>query len=192
VLAQKISAESAFPAAPDRDERHWFAAYTCAKHEKIVTRHLVERSVESFLPEYESLRHWKDRKVKLRMPLFPGYVFVRLALSDRSRVLHVPSLVRLVGFSGQPSIVPDEEIRALQLIEAAGIQPQPYPYLHGGERVRIVRGPLEGVEGIVSRRKNKLRLVLSLDLITRSVAVEVDQTDIAIIPLEVRSNRRTV
>src|SRR6202051_4240062 len=83
-------------------EPHWYAAYTCANHEKGVTQQLERRSVECFLPLYESVRRWKDRRVRLQPPLFPGYVFVRLALCDRLQVLEIPSVVRLVGFDGHP------------------------------------------------------------------------------------------
>jgi transcription antitermination factor NusG len=167
------------PCAPvDSHELNWYATYTCAKHEKRVAGQLLQRSVEAFLPEYESLRRWKDRKVKLQLPLFPGYVFVRLALRDRLRVLEIPGVVRLVGFNGSPSAIQDEEIRALQLMMAAGVHPQPHSYLRSGDRVRIIRGPLAGIEGIVVRRKNAVRIVLSLNLIARSAAVEVSAEDI--------------
>src|SRR6266852_6040144 len=92
----------------------WYAAYTVANHEKRVAEQLGLRSVEHFVPLYESVRRWKDRKVRLQLPLFPGYVFVRLALRDRLRVLQVPGVARLVGFNGQPAVLPDKEIEALQ------------------------------------------------------------------------------
>jgi transcription antitermination factor NusG len=163
-------------------EPHWYAAYTRAKHEVRVTQELARRAVEHFLPQYESMRRWKDRKVKLQLPLFPGYVFVRLALQNRLRVLQIPSVVRLVGFSGRPATLPDREIDALRNSVAAKLQAEPHPYLVVGRRVRILRGPLAGAEGILVRRKNGLRVVLSLNLIARSAAVEVDSTDLERIP----------
>jgi transcription antitermination factor NusG len=163
-------------------EPHWFAAYTCAKHEVRVTQELGRRSVEHFLPQYESVRRWKDRKVKLQLPLFPGYVFVRIALQDRLRVLQIPSVVRLVGFNGRPAVLPDKEIDALRNSVAAQLRAEPHPYLTVGRRVRVARGPLAGVEGILVRRKNSVRVVLTLDLIARSAAVEVDSTDLERIP----------
>src|SRR5580704_136550 len=93
---------------------HWYAAYTSANHEKKVSVELGCRSVESFLPLYSSVRRWKDRRVQLQLPLFPGYVFVRLALRDRLRVVQIPSVVRLVGFGGLPTALPDTEIEILQ------------------------------------------------------------------------------
>jgi transcription antitermination factor NusG len=160
----------------------WYAAYTCANHEVRVTQQLAQRSVEHFLPRYESVRRWKDRRVTLQLPLFPGYVFVRLALADRLRVLQIPSVVRLVGFNGHPAVLPDKEIEALCASVAARLHMEPHPYLVVGHRVRIMRGPLAGVEGILVRRKNALRVVLSLDLIARSAAVEVDSLDIERVP----------
>src|ERR1700730_10161200 len=95
-------------------ERHWYAAYTCAKHEKGVTQQLERRSVECFLPLYESVRRWKDRRVRLQLPLFPSYVFVPLALCDRLQVLEIPSVVRLVGLDGHPVPLPVEEIETIR------------------------------------------------------------------------------
>jgi transcription antitermination factor NusG len=159
-------------------ELRWYAAYTSAKREKRVALQMGQRSIEHFLPVYESLRRWKDRRIKLELPLFPGYVFVRLPLCDHLRVLQMPGVARLVGFNGQPAVLPDSEIEALRTGLAAQLRAEPHPYLTVGRRVRIVRGPLEGVEGILIRRKNALRVVLSLDLIMRSASVEVDVGDI--------------
>jgi transcription antitermination factor NusG len=156
----------------------WCVAYTSANHEKRVTEQLLQRSVEHFLPLYESVRRWKDRRMKLQLPLFPGYVFVRLFLCDRLKVLQVPGVARLVGFNGQPAVLADKEIEALRTSTVAYLRPEPHPYLKVGRRVRIQRGVLEGVEGILIRRKNALRVVLSIDLIMRSVSVEVDASDL--------------
>jgi transcription antitermination factor NusG len=156
----------------------WYAAYTWANHEKKVREQLEQRSVEAFLPVYETLRRWKDRRVPLEMPLFPGYVFVRLALVDRLRVLQVPSVVRLVGFNGHPSALPDEEFEALKKGLACGVRAKPHPFLTVGRRVLIKSGPLEGRQGILLRRAGRLRVVLSIDLIMRSLIVEVDAAEI--------------
>lgn len=159
-------------------EERWYAAYTCANHEKRVAKQLEERAVEHFLPLYSSVRRWKDRKVKLELPLFPGYVFVRLALRDRLRVLQTSGVARLVGFGGLPTALPDQEVEAMR----NGLQRQsllePHPHLTIGRRVRLKSGPFMGLEGILVRRKGLLRLVLSLDLIQRSVAVEVDASEV--------------
>src|SRR5467141_5302514 len=159
-------------------EPRWYVAHTSANHEKRVAIQLTQRSIEHFLPLYESVRRWKDRRMKLQLPLFPGYVFVRLALRDRLRVLETPSVVRLVGFNGRPVALPDKEIEALQACAAAQINTEPHAYLTAGRRVRIKCGPLAELEGVLVRRKNGLRVVVSLDLIARSAAVEVDAADI--------------
>src|SRR5437667_2218656 len=159
-------------------EQHWYAAYTRAQHEKHVAAELGMREVEHFLPLYSSMRRWKDRRVKLQLPLFPGYVFVRLALRERLRVLETPSVVRLVGFNGHPAALPDKEMEALRACVAARLVAEPYAYLTVGRRVRIKSGPLAELEGVLVRRKNTLRVVLSLDLIARSAAVEVDAANI--------------
>jgi transcription antitermination factor NusG len=156
----------------------WYAAYTRANHEKRVRDQLEQRSVESFLPLYVTSRRWKDRSMRLQMPLFPGYVFVRMALVDRLRVLQVPSVVRLIGFNGHLSPLPDEEIEGLKKGLAGGVPAEPHPFLTVGRRVRIKSGPLEGRQGILLRRKGMLRVVLSIDLIMRSIAVDMDVADV--------------
>jgi transcription antitermination factor NusG len=171
-------------------ESRWFAAYTCANHEKRVREQLEQRSVESFLPVYETVRRWKDRRVRLQLPLFPGYLFVRMAVVDRLRVLQVPGVVRLVGFSGQLAPLPDEEIESVKKGLAGGVLAEPHPFLTVGRRVRVKRGPFEGRQGILLRRRGKLRLVLSIELIMRSLVIDVDIDDVeAVIPIATHSPR---
>jgi transcription antitermination factor NusG len=160
------------------EEPHWYVAHTSANHEKRVTQQLQERSVENFLPLYDSVRRWKDRRMKLQLPLFPSYVFVRLPLRERLKVLQVPGVARLISFNGQPAALPDKEIEALRASLAAQLRTEPHPYLTLGRRVRVTGGALEGAEGILIRKKNACRVVLSLDLIMRSVSVEVDASDL--------------
>ncbi|MBZ5526593.1 MAG: UpxY family transcription antiterminator [Acidobacteriia bacterium] len=157
---------------------HWYAAYTCAQHEKRVAEQFSQRAVEHFLPLYASVRRWKDRRVRIEMPLFPGYVFVRLALRERLRVLQVPSVVRLVGFGGLPTALPDEQVEILRAGLRGDLRAEPHPFLMVGRRVRVVRGPLAGMEGIVVRKKKQMRLVVSVELIQRSMAVEMDAGDL--------------
>jgi len=157
---------------------HWYAIYTSANHEKKVAAELGRRSVESFLPLYSSVRRWKDRRMKLQLPLFPGYVFVHLALSERLRVLQVPGVAKLVGFGGQPAALPDAQLEALRAGLNGQLCAEPHPYLAVGRRVRVLRGPFQGAEGILSRKKGVFRVVLSLELILRSIAVEVDAADV--------------
>jgi transcription antitermination factor NusG len=158
-------------------EARWYAAYTSANHEKRVSEQLGVREVEHFLPLYASLRRWKDRRVKLELPLFPGYVFVRTALRSRLQVLQVPGVVRLVGFDGSPAALPEDEIEALRS-SLRGLRAEPHPYLREGRRVRVQAGPLAGLTGILLRRKSGARFVVSVDLIQRSVAVELSEADL--------------
>lgn len=163
-------------------EPRWYAAYTCANHEKRVADQLRGRGVESYLPQYDSVRKWKDRKVRLQMPLFPGYVFVHLALQNRLNVLQVPGVAYLVGFAGRPVAVPEEEFARIRGFLQKGLRVKPYPYLAAGRRVRVRSGPLEGMEGIVVQRKNGNRLVVSMELIQRAIAVDLDGADLEALP----------
>ncbi len=156
----------------------WYAAYTCANHEKRVAEELTVREMQHFLPLYRSARRWRDRRVELELPLFPGYVFVRLALRDRLRVLQIPSVVRLVGFGGLPTVLPDTEMEILRSGLSQCLRAEPHPFLNVGRRVRITGGPFAGLEGILKRKKSGLRVVVSLELIQRSVAVDVDAADV--------------
>jgi transcription antitermination factor NusG len=156
----------------------WYAAYVCSRHEKRVILQLEERGVDCVLPVYRSVRRWKDRRKELDLVLFPGYVFVHIDLRERTRVLQLPSVVRFVSFNGQPAPLPDGQIEAISNGLASGIRAQPFPHLKVGRRVRIRSGPLAGAEGILLRTKDKFRIVLSIDLIMRSVAVEVDAADV--------------
>src|SRR6266404_8775018 len=159
-------------------EVHWYAAYTCAQHEKRVAAELGVREVEHFLPLYSSVRRWKDRRVSLDLPLFPGYVFVRMALRDRLRVVQVPSVVRLVGFGGVAAALPEAEMEIVRAGLSRGSRAEPHPFLTVGRRVRITGGPFTGLEGILKQKKSALRVVVSLELIQRSVAVDVDAADV--------------
>ena len=159
-------------------ETCWYAAYTSANHEKRVAVQLGQRSVEHFLPLYDSVRRWKDRRVQLQLPLFPGYVFVHFALRDRLLVLQIPGVAKLVSFNGMPAALPRQEIEALRASLESGVRAEPHPYLKVGRRARVKAGPLAGMQGILVRRKNRSRFVISLDLIMRSVAVEVDALEL--------------
>src|SRR6266705_5463805 len=134
-------------------EPHWYAAYTRAQHEKRVAAELVARGVENFLPLYSSVRRWKDRRVQLELTFFPGYVFVRLALCNRLRVVQIPSVVRLVGFGGLPTALPDSEMEILRSGIFQGIRAEPHPFLTIGRTVLIKSGPLAGLRGVVVRKK---------------------------------------
>ena len=156
----------------------WYAAYTSAHHEKRVAQQMKERGIESFLPLYHSVRRWADRRKELELPLFAGYVFVRIAAANRLRVLTLTGVASLISFQGKPAPLADHEIEALQNSLGRNLMVQPHPYLRVGRRVRVRSGSMAGLEGILVRRKDKFRLVLTVELIMGSVAVEIDEADI--------------
>lgn len=165
--------------APPMAQARWYAAYTWAHHEKSVARQLDDRRIESFVPLYRSVRRWKDRRKELQLALFPSYVFVRIDVKQRLNVLQVPGVVNFVSFGGLPAPLPELAIEHLRSGLNSPACAQPHPYLSVGRRVRIASGPFRGIEGILVRRKEKLRVVLSIALIQRAVAIEVDEADIA-------------
>jgi transcriptional antiterminator RfaH len=156
----------------------WYVAQTCSRHEKSVAEQLNERGVEHFLPLYEVVSRWKDRRVRLHLPLFAGYIFVRIPLREGLRVLQIPSVVRLVGFTGQPAPLPDDEMDILRSGLSQRLDSRPHPFLTVGRRVRITSGPFAGLEGILKRKKSNLRVVVSLELIQRSIAVDVSGLEV--------------
>src|SRR5215471_18467233 len=150
----------------------WYALHVRCNQEKMVARGLSTRTVEHFLPCYPSVRQWKDRRVKLEMPLFPGYVFVRLPLLERMKVLVVPNVVSLVGARNCPSVISDDEIACIRRGIEHG-KAVPHEYLQAGQQVEITDGALCGMRGIFVRRQNGTRVVISLDSIARAFLVEV-------------------
>ncbi len=162
-----------------QNQQLWYAGYTSSRHEKRVAEHLDQRGVEYFLPLYETIHRWNNGRHRVQLPLFPGYIFVRIALHERLRVLEVPGFVRLVGFSSLPHPLPEADINGMKEALNKGVLAEPYPYLTVGTRVEVRNGPLQGMTGILLRRQNKCRIVISVDLIMRSMAVEVDAADVA-------------
>jgi transcription antitermination factor NusG len=156
----------------------WYAAYTTSRHEKHIAELLAERGIETFLPLYRTVRQWKKSSpTLLELPLFPCYLFVRIRRSARGSVLSMPGVLSIVGSPKEPWPLPQFEIEALRFGAQMG-KVEPHPYLKVGERVRITAGPMAGAEGILVRKKNEFRFVLTLDAIMRSVAVEVDASDL--------------
>lgn len=151
----------------------WYVLFVRSNQEKKVAEALRGRDVEHFLPCYKSLRQWKDRRVMLDIPLFPGYVFFHLSLAERTKALTVPNVVSLVGTRNQPSAISEEEIAWIRLGIEHG-KAEPYPYLKLGQRVLVTDGVMCGMEGILVRRRNNTRVVVSLDSIARSFVVEID------------------
>ena len=162
-------------------ELRWVAVYTVARHEKAVARQLEERRIETFLPLYRSLHRWKDRKKEVELALFPSYVFVRILSSDKLPVLQVPGVVNLVSFNGEMAVLPEQEIAALRRGLENHLYAEPCPYLKVGKSVRVIRGPMAGAEGILCRKKDRYRFVISVDVLMRSVAVEVDASDLELV-----------
>lgn len=159
-------------------EPHWYAVYTSANHEKRIAEQLMRRGVEHFLPLYESVRRWKDRNVVLQLPLFAGYVFVRMALREKAKVVQIPGIAHLVGFGGTPVALPDAEIETLSASLKGGMYAEPHPFLTAGRRVQVKAGALAGMTGTLVERKGKFRLVISIELIQRSLAVQMDAADV--------------
>ena len=156
----------------------WYALYTNARHERVVSRQLEERRIETFLPLYRALHRWKDRRKEVELALFPRYVFERIEENDKLRVLKVSGVVNVVSFNGKMAALPEREIDALRNALENHLFAEPCPYLKIGRRVRVARGPMAGAEGILSRKKDKYRVVISVDVLMRSVAVEVDGADL--------------
>lgn len=156
----------------------WYAVFTMSRHEKKITWHLGQREIESFLPLYKVKHRWKNRcTVALELPLFPNYVFVRIDPQERRRVLSVPSVLSIVSVGREPLAVADQYITGLR----DGLlthRIEPHPGLEVGDRVRITRGAMADMTGVLDRQKNAFRVILSLEMIGRSVAVEVDLADI--------------
>jgi transcription termination/antitermination protein NusG len=182
-MAALAAAPIDLPATPpiEPDGANWYALYTAPRHEKQVADQINRQGIACFLPLYRSVRRWKDRRKELALVLFPGYVFVRMALQSRLRVLQLPGAVRLVTFNGRPAPLPEEEIENLRNRLSCSGNIEPHPYLSVGRHVRVRSGPLKGLEGVIVRTKDRCRIVLSIHLIMRSVAVEVDDNDLEFI-----------
>ena len=156
----------------------WFAIYTRHQHEKAVAEVLSVKGVKVFLPLYNAAHRWKDRIRQLSLPLFPNYVFVFAGCDQRGLILSTSGVYDFVRHCGSPAPIPSEEIEAVQRLVARSTSVEPHPFLKCGDRVKLKTGPLEGIEGILVRKKNFYRLVVSVELLERSLAVEVDAVDV--------------
>jgi transcription antitermination factor NusG len=159
---------------PDSLSHSWFALNTKFRYEDYVAKQLGGKGYETFLPVYQSRRRWSDRVKKVELPVFPGYLFCRFDAMNRLPILTTPGLIQIVGFGKTPIPVDDAEIAALQAALGGNVEREPWPYLQIGQKVRVEYGSLRGVEGILLQVKGGHRLVLSVTLLQRSVAVEVD------------------
>lgn len=157
---------------------HWYALKTRSRHEKLVRDRLAGLGIEQLLPTVKRLSQWKDREKEIEVPLFSGYCFGRFAWQEKTPVLKVLGVVEIVGGGNRPEAIPDEEIAALKTLMASTLRYDTHPYLHEGMAVEVVRGPLEGVRGILLRKDKHHRLVIAVHLIQQAAAVEINAANI--------------
>ena len=167
-------ADLGIPSEEPNVEPGWYALYTRHQHEGNVARALASKGFEVFLPLYSADHRWKDRVKHLSLPLFPCYVFLRGPCERWQAILTTPGFHTVVGFGGRPAMIPRSEIEAIRRVVESPLKAEPHPFLKSGDWVRVIAGPLEGLEGILLRKKNLWKLVLSVEILQRSVAVEVD------------------
>jgi transcription antitermination factor NusG len=155
-------------------QSRWFALRVLSNREKPVSNLLRAKGVEEFLPAYRSRRLWSDRIQNLDLPLFSGYVFCRIPIEERRSVLATTGVVGMVGIKKQPLPIPDQEIAAIRKMIESQSNVEPWPFVRIGQRVKVRRGPLAGLEGILLTAKNSHRLIVSVTLLGRSVAAGID------------------
>lgn len=160
----------------------WYALYTRHQHEKTVADILSKKGFEVFLPLYPTVHRWKDRNKHLSLPLYPSYVFLHGGLDRRLQIVSTPGVLSFVGTAGRAGVIPQTEIDAVRRLVESSLRVEPHPFLKCGDWVRVKFGPLEGIEGVLVRKKNSCRLVLSVELLEKSVAVEVDVCMVELVP----------
>ena len=158
----------------------WYAVYTKPRHERKVSTQLIQEGMTTFLPEIERWSRRRDRKKKICYPIFPGYLFINTELNGCSRlkVIKTRGVVRILGSQGIPTAIPDNQIEAIQRIVDNNKEISPYPYMKTGQMVRVISGPLNGVEGIFVSEKDKGKLIISVDILHRSVSVAIEETNV--------------
>jgi transcription antitermination factor NusG len=178
--------------ATEGHSERWYAIYTKHQHEKTCSDLLTRKTFEVYLPTYESVRQWKDRKKKLAVPLFPGYVFLRTNLERPLDILSVPGVFFIVGTAGRASSIPDQDIESLRALTKSQLPIEPHVFLQRGDHVRVRRGPLTGMQGILMRVNNQNRVVVCVEPLQKAVSVEVDINDVAkmdaTLPVQTRRN----
>ncbi len=162
-------------------EQKWYALTVPYQHERQTEKALQSKGLETLLPVYRSRRQWSDRVKDVEMPLFAGYVLCHFDLDDRIHVMDTPGVARIVGFGGMPAALEDSEIAVIQHMLLSKLPLAPWPYLKAGDRVRVEHGPMRGQEGTLVRTKDSVHLVINIDVLQRSVAVQVDRE--AIVPI---------
>jgi transcription antitermination factor NusG len=155
----------------------WFALQTRPKNEKQVERMLTHKGYECCLPKYKKKRRWSDRVIEVELPLFPMYIFCRFNSSAFGKAIVTPGVTRIVGFGSQPAVVEAEEIEALRLLGLSDLLREPWTYIPDGTLVQVQTGPLTGAQGII-HNGNKRRLVISVTLLQRSVAIQLSENTI--------------
>jgi transcription antitermination factor NusG len=187
--SQGVTAENAVVVEGfNPDEPRWYAVSTCSRQEKMVAQQMQARSLEHYLPLYTAIRDWNGRRAQVELPLFSGYIFVRLPFRERLRVLSAPGVAQIVSFGGVPAALPEEEILALRAA-VEHHQAEPHPLLAAGRRVRIRHGSLAGMEGVVVRRKKQMRVVIEVEAIARAMAVEISAAELELLPRSGRTRR---
>jgi transcription antitermination factor NusG len=156
--------------------QHWYVAYTLPRHEKAIAQRLTLEQIPCYVPLYSETRTCRQRRVNLELPLLPCYVFVRMLLEAKSRLLSAPGVIRLLTASGAAVVFPDEEMDALQS-SLKRWSAQPYPFPGSGKRIRLKSGPFAGLEGTILRRNGKRKLIVTLDLINSSMSLDIDVAD---------------
>jgi transcriptional antiterminator NusG len=156
----------------------WYALRTKSRHEKLVRDQLDRQGIEPLLPTVKRLSQWKDRKKEIEVPLFSGYCFVRFGQEAKLPVQQVTGVVEIVGSGNRPEPIPDDEIDALRRLMTSVLPYDPHPYLHEGMKVEVIRGPLQGVHGILLRKEKRHRLVIGVHLIQQAAAVEINVNDV--------------
>ena len=170
-------------------EHSWFGVRVRSHFEQIASAAMRARGIEEFVPIVRVRRRWSDRIKELDVPLFPGYVFCRFDMERRTPVMSCPGVVNVISFDGRPAPIPDEEIQSVRALIDSSLGVQPHPFLASGEKVRIDYGPLAGVEGMVVEMKKRFRLVVSVNLLQRSISVEIDRAWVSPVPERQNSAR---
>jgi transcription antitermination factor NusG len=157
---------------------HWYALFTRHQHEKIVALGLSNKNHDVYLPLYRAARRWQDRDKQILLPLFPCYLFLREGMDRQLQILTTPGILHIVGWGGRPAIIPQAQLDAIRQMLRSGLAVESHPYLQSGDRVRVKTGPLRGLEGVLSRKKGVARLVISMEMLGRAAAVEIDVSNV--------------
>lgn len=163
---------------PNPQPSHWIAAYTRSRHELVVASQFQQKGMDALLPTYRRLSRWSDRIRRTDAPLFPGYVFVRVAEGEHYRVLQTGGVVSIVCRSGKPVALSEADVDKLQVCTANPAAVEPHPFLRVGQRVRVKHGPFRGWEGVLVEKKNATRLVLTVEQIMKSIAIDISGADV--------------